>query len=243
MKRFFLRAVENPASDFPKRVRGSTIAKWFWCAEQFRHSALGLLPEEEPDEPKEVCEVGTMMHKVLEESMGRRFPWEEQFMEKLQTLQNPELGFTRNVSTTTIYCDLTTHPDDLQITPDFMVSVIENKTVEMRDPNNPDTYFIERFKLPMAKFQSQVYSYVLEPIVNKLGAVMNRYNAVQYWDRNTFKLVKWYPVEYYPVQTRENILRALGAIKDPTLVIKPQAWKCRCCFKEHKELCQFEKSA
>jgi hypothetical protein len=217
------------------------MAKWFWCAEQFRHAALGLIPEEE--EPKEVCEVGTMLHKVLEESMGRRFPWEEEFMELLGKHNNAELGFTRKIEDTELYCDLTTHPDDLQIFPDFLVSVIENKTIEARDPVNPDKYFIERFKLPLAKFQSQIYSFVLEPIVQELAGVMNRYNAVQYWDRNTFRLVGWWRVEYYPHQTEENILRALHAIKDPKLVIKPQPWKCRCCFKEHKELCQFEKNS
>jgi hypothetical protein len=206
------------------------MANWYYCAEQFRHKALGLIPEETSDP----CEVGTMMHKVLEESMGRRFPWEEEFMAKLAKYQDKELGFVRRILDTEIYCDLTGHPDDIQVTPAFCASIVENKSTA-----NPEMWVIQKYKLPVAKFQSSIYSWILEPIYEQIGAVASRVNAVNYWDSGTFRLLGWFPVEYYPAQTEQDIYRAVKATGDPSLIIKPQEWKCKKCPKAHKELCQF----
>jgi len=220
----------------PESIRTSVMAGWFWCAENYRHEALGLIPDEKIE--SEAMDVGTIFHKVLEESMGRRFPWETEFFEELQEYQDPVLGFTRKVGTTEIYCNLTGHPDDLQITPDMIVSVIENKTV-----GNPSKYFIERYKLPVAKFQAQIYSFILEPITWEIGGLMNRYNAIQYWHRENFKFISWYASPYYSEQTKLDILRALEAIRDPSKIIKCQEWKCRFCSEAHRKVCQFKREA
>lgn len=155
-------------------------------------------------------------------------------MQKLQKFQDPELGFVRNFKGTKVYCDLTGHPDDLQITPSFLVSVIENKSTA-----NPELWAIERFKLPVAKFQAAIYSAILEPIFEKLGAICARNNAVIFWNSKTFERIGWFPVEYYPVQTQTDILRGINALHDPSLIIRPLEWKCKRCSKEHKKVCQF----
>lgn len=232
MKRFLLRKPENPPTEMPKRIRASTMATWFYCAEQYRHKALGLIPEEE--EPKEALEVGTMLHKVIEETMGRRFPWEEEFMEKLAKFQDLELGFIRRIGDTKVYSDLTGHPDDLQINPSFIVNIIENKTT-----HNPAPWAIEKYKLPVAKFQASIYSWIFEPIFEKLGATCSGSNAAIFWNSKTFELIGWYHADYYPVQTEADIQRCYKAILDPSLIIPPKEWKCRYCPDNHKRICQF----
>ena len=91
----------------------------------------------------------------------------------------------------------------------------------------------------MAKFQTQVYAYILEPIIQKLGGVINRQHAVIFWNMNTFELIKAFTIPYYPAQTKEDIHRCLRAFKNPKEIIAPQEWKCKYCSKEHKEKCQF----
>lgn len=232
MSRLVLRNAAYPPSDPPKRLRASTIGRWFWCAEQVRHLLLGLIPEKEPTE---AMETGTAFHKILEESMGRRFPWEERFMDELQKEQDPILGFKLKLYNSTIYHNITGHPDDIQITIDRIVSIVEHKTTK-----NPSQYMIERYKLPIAKFQCQVYALILEPIVQKLGGVMNRFHAVCYWSSKTFEHIGTYKVPYYPKQVRENVLRVIRSLRKRSEVIAPREWKCKYCSKEHKELCQFD---
>lgn len=239
------RVIDLPPSDFKKNVRASTLASWFYCAEKFTHIANGLTPEEEIDEKKaDILDTGTAIHAVLEESMGRRFPYEEEFIDLLKTYQHETLGFTRTIRDVNILCTISGHQDDLQITPDFSVSVIENKTIEIpkwpADGSVPNMYFVEKFKIPIAKYQSQIYSWILEPIVQKEGGYMHGYNAIQYWDRPTAKFVKWYPVRYDAAAVQEQILQALKACSDPSLVIRPKVgWKCKSCPEAHKKVCQF----
>ena len=227
-----LRSATYPqSSSEPKRYRASCLAKWFWCAEQSRHLALGLIPEEVID----VAEIGTIGHKILEESLGKRFPWENQFIDELAKYQDKDVGFMRDFEDAKIYCNLSAHFDDLQITKDLIVSVVEHKFVM-----NANLYNIQRWKLCMASFQSQIYSWILQPIVEELGGIMHRVNVACFWSLETFEHIHDFDVEYKPVQTQENILRCVKAYEDPRLIIAPTEWKCRYCSQLHKELCQFE---
>lgn len=229
--RRFLRSAAYPPSAYNK-YRASCISKWNWCAEQSRHLALGMVPEEVID----VAEIGTIGHQILEETMGRRFPWENQFFDELEKYQDSELGFVRGIETAKIYYNLTGHYDDLQITIDKCVSVVEHKFVK-----NPNLWYIQRYKLPTAQFQTQIYAWILEPIVEQLGGVMHRAHAVCYWNLNTFQHIHNFYVIYQPVQTQENILRCIKAYENTELIIPPKEWKCNYCSPVHKELCQFEK--
>jgi len=234
LAKFFLRKVAYPQSQ-PPRIRGSGMGKWNWCAEQSRHLCLGLVPE---SEPTDATEGGTICHKVLEESMGRRFPWEDDFLRDLEKFQDPDLGFVRIIEGSKIYYNLTGHQDDLQITPDRTVSIVENKFVL-----NPNLSFIQRYKFCMAEFQTQIYAWIFDPIVQQLGGVMNRVHAVCFWNMNTFKHIHTFQVIYQPAQTEENILRCIKAFENPELILKfpPREWKCKYCSPEHKELCIFRR--
>jgi hypothetical protein len=227
-----LREAAYPRSNSePKHYRASCLGKWFWCAEQSRHLALGLIPEE----VVEPAEIGTMGHKVLEETIGRRFPWETQFFDELAKYQDSQLGFVRGIENSKVYCNLTGHQDDLQITPDRTVCVVENKFVQ-----NTKFWYIQRWKLPMAQFQTQIYCWILDPIVKELGGIMNRSHAVCFWDLTTFQHLFDFKVDYLPAQTEENILRCIHAYEDPNLIIPAKPWKCTYCPEVHKRLCQYE---
>ena len=225
-----LREAAYPQSK-PNTYRASCLGKWFWCAESSRLLALGLIPEE----VVEPAEIGTIGHKILEETIGRRFPWENAFFDELSKYQDAQLGFVRDLANSKIYCNLTGHMDDLQITIDRNVSVVENKFVMNTNLSN-----IQRWKLCMAAFQTQIYAWILDPIVKEMGGVMNRFHVVSYWNLNTFAHVHDFRVEYKPVQVEEDILRCIKAYEDPKLIIPPTAWKCRYCSEEYKRWCQYE---
>jgi len=224
-------AVYPRSSSEPKRYRASCLAKWFWCAEQSRLLALGVIPEE----IVEPAEIGTIGHKILEETIGKRFSWENAFFDELGKYQDSQFGLVRDVADTKIYCNLTGHTDDIQITIDRSVSVVENKFVM-----NTNLSYIQRWKLCMAAFQIQIYAWILDPIVKEMGGIMNRFHVVSYWNLNTFAHVHDFRVEYKPVQVEENILRCIRAYENPELIIRPTPWKCRYCSQPYRELCQFE---
>jgi len=242
-RRYTMRKSANPESEPPKSIRSSNLAQWFWCAEMARLYVMKMIPED--DGPKDAADEGTLIHKVLEDTMGRRFPWEEDFMKALEKYKDPLYGFARKVMSkgneTLIYADLTGHPDDFQITPDNVVAIVEHKTVGAK----AGAWFIERYKLPMARFQSQLYSFILEPFVERLGGVMSRYNAVVYWRRpdegKALVPFKSYPIEYRKELTKEAIATALAGFANPASMdkYKPQEWKCDHCFKDVKPHCQF----
>ena len=225
-----LRSATFPQSE-PKCYRASCLAKWYYCAEQSRLLALGLIPEE----IVEPAEIGTIGHKILEETMGKRFSWENQFFDELAKYQDKQLGFVKDIADTKIYCNLTGHFDDLQITIDRNVSVVENKFVM-----NTNLYHIQRWKLCMAKFQIQIYAWILDPIVKEMGGIINRFHVASFWDLNTFAHVHDFKVEYEPVQVEEDILRCIRAYEDPKLIIRPTSWKCKYCSEDYKKWCQYE---
>jgi len=166
--------------------------------------------------------------------MGRRFPWEEEFMKKLQELQDPVFGFSRKISGTCVYCNLIGHPDDLQVTlPPSTVSIVEHKTTKTKSPSS-----IGRYKRPMSTFQAQIYAFILEPIIRELEGSISRYHAVCYWHSQTFQPIKYFIIEYYPKMAKHEIVQILTNLKE-NRIIAPKSWKCRFCSQEHKEVCQF----
>jgi hypothetical protein len=247
-KRYMLRRSSNPPSKLPERMRASNLAQWFWCAEQARLLTSELIVKN--DEPKDAAEIGTMLHQVLDESMGKRFPHEEEFLKELVKFKDPEFGFLRKVQAakladtpmeSVIYADLTGHPDDFQITPDLVVYIVEHKTVK----GIPSDWFIQRYKLATARFQTQIYSFILEPFVNRLGGIMGKVNAVIYWNQpkegEVLKYFNTYRVEYHAEETKEKILTAVRAFWNPEMIerFKPQEWKCDKCLPEFKSKCQY----
>jgi hypothetical protein len=234
-----LRSVNALPTPFPTDFRSSTLATWFWCAEQSRHHALGLVPH---SAPTIATEQGTELHdEVLTKVLGRRYPWEDEFMETIEEKQDPVLGFHRKIGTTEIFDNITGHPDDFQITLDGEITILEHKTTGMKPKH---AGFIERYKLPMAEFQVKIYCWIFNDLFSQLeGYRLARTHAVCFWSVNrqelTCELIDVYPITYYPVSVEADIKYALNAYKNPIMILPPREWKCKQCPKEHKEVCRF----
>lgn len=234
-----LRSINVPPTSFPNRYRASTLAQWFWCAERSRHYALNLVPSKPPNL---ASNQGTELHdEILTKELGHRYPWEDDFLEALESVQDAELGFTRKIGNTDVYDNITGHADDFQVSLDGDVSIIEHKTTEIKPKQ---AQFIERYRLPMAEFQIKIYAWIFSDVLKRLeGYRLARTHAVLYWYVNrkelTCELINVYPFTFYPVSVEEDIKYALVAYKNPTMILPPRPWKCDQCAKENKEVCRF----
>jgi len=236
-----LRSVRVPPSQHPKRYRASTLGWWFWCAERSRHYALNLIPKKPPTKQSKA---GTELHEILAEKLGRRFPWEDEFMETIENLQHAELGFSRKLKDVDIYDNITGHPDDFQVTLDGEVTILEHKTTEI-GKKEKDRKFLERYRLPMAEFQLKVYCWIFDHVLSESEDYrLARTHAVLFWlvfrKEDRVQLINTYPLTYYPRSVENDIKYAVAAYQKPVMIIRPRAWKCKQCPKVHKAVCRFE---
>lgn len=240
-----LRSVRVPPSKHPHRYRASTLGWWWWCAERSRHYALNLI-ERKPPSPQ--SKIGTVLHEILAEQLGRRFPWEDEFMDKLESIQDPEVGFARKFGDAKIYDNITGHPDDFQVSLDGDVTILEHKTSEI-GKKEKDTKFWEHYMLPKAEFQLKVYCWIFSKLFEKKeleGYRLARTHAVLYWlvikKEKRVQLKDVYHFTYYPRSVEADIKYAIAAYANPKMIIKPRPWKCKQCPKVHKAVCQFEQN-
>jgi len=244
-----LRSVVTPTSQYPNRIRASTLGWWFWCAERSRHYALNLIPRGKKKKKESVqARVGTMLHEVIAEELGMRPPWEEQFIETLYGIEDAVLGFARPFKFGEISANITGHPDDFQATLDGDVTLIEHKTTEINPQKASTKRLIEFYKLPMAKFQLEVYCWIFDDLLRRKemeGYRLARTHAVMYWHVNhktsEVKLINWYPYTFYPWSVEHDIRQALEAYANKSKIIKPRPWKCRQCPRKNKVVCQYQK--
>lgn len=232
----------NLPTFFPERLRGSTIGLSMWCDFDCLDKINSPQIPDELSEETDATATGTIEHKVLEESQGRRFPFETDLIDKLNAKMDPQLGFVRDFRGTKI----TVHPDDLQVTPARRVSVIEYKTTAVyvaKDKTWEQAAlelfdFVTRWKFPMARLQTQVYAWVLDPILADLGYTIDYKHCVIYYDSQTFRLLG-YPLiaDYNPIIVESNLARIFDFIADPSKCIAPALFKCRRCAKVKREKC------
>ncbi len=246
--RTILRSVAAPQTPFPHQWRMSSLARWYWCAEQSRHKVLGLVP---PHAPTLATTDGTELHDdILTKVLGQRYPWEDEFMEILAEVQDPTYGFMRRFGTDTIYDDITGHPDDFQITPDGTVYIVEHKTTAIKPDNKG---FMERYYLPMAEFQVKGYAWMFEEVIKhpkfRANYRIGKTHEVLFWyvdhKAQTCELLGEYPFQYYRNEVETNLTYQLTAYKHPEMIIPPKCttsekpWKCRQCSRESKAVCRF----
>lgn len=244
--RRILRSVAVPPSQHPNRYRASTLGWWFWCAERSRHYALNLMPDKEPTQQ---MKDGTELHEILAEKLGARFPWEDEFMDTIDRLQDSEFGFRRKFMTLNgdvdIYDNITGHPDDFQVSLGGEVSILEYKTTEINDKPK-SMRFLERYRLPIAEFQLKNYCWIFEGILKKTDYRLARTHAVLLWrvhrKQERIELINVYPFTYYPKSVESDIRYAIEAYQKPEMIIPPRQWKCKQCPKIHKAICRFEQA-
>jgi len=226
----------KPDDHLKKSYRASTIASYFWCGWKAYLTAVKGLKIKET----EWMRLGTTQHLKLFESMGKRYPWEEKFLEDAGGFRLEEQGFVRKGEDFEIYEDLTGHPDDFQVTRDLVVSIMEYKIRRPLDKpgKKPSLWYIRHFILPVAKFQAQIYAYITEPTAEKLGYTISRTHAVVVytWD---LQPIVWPPVYYNPEKVKDKIDEIMRKFASPDLIEPCKPWKCKYCTDEYKRKCPF----
>ena len=241
--RLRLRSMQVATDKFPERIRASTIASYFYCG--WKSYATAMLGMKMPE--KEWMQLGTVLHDQLFDMLGKRFPWEETFIEAVDKYRKDDLGFVRRVGSTDVFADVTGHPDDFEVLPGGMVSIIEYKTTRM------PLYLAKRFIVPVAEFQSQIYAYILEPTLESLGYSMSDKHAVLIYSSQSLAESFAMPnpkvpppifhriVNYSREFTEQKILEVFGYYRDPSKIQRCASWKCKYCSKPFKDMCPLGK--
>lgn len=221
-------------------LRASILAYTYWC--DFGALVKLQQPRKPDDESEETdaTAIGTAFHKVLEESQGRRFPYEAEFMEQIEKYRKRDVGWTREFKgVSDCKFVISGHPDDFQVLPSRRVAHVEYKTTktQYKADGTPKLEFIERFKLCMARFQVQIYTWIMEPIYAELGYYADAVHAVAYYDSGNFKHLKTYCVEYRSQNVEADLTRIVNIIKNPEFCIAPKKFKCKMCYPELKTKC------
>jgi len=240
-----LREIKLASSEVGK-YRVSTIARWFWCAEQAYWQVRGIYAGAERQKV-----VGQQIHDSIDKEI-KRWTWEIAFLKKLDQLRQEGYGFVRRIGKDSVFWDVTGHPDEFQVTMNKKVSIIEIKTTEIGEKA---LNFYIHYRLPTAIFQTEVYCYVLEPFIKQIGYELDRLHAVQVWHVKYQKVegkkvmvgrehIQDFPVYYYPSHVERELLDTiLPGLRDHDKVIPPRGapncFKCRGCSKVYKEKCQF----
>jgi len=222
-----LRSMKIADDKFPKRVRASTITSFWWCGwKSYATAILGLkMPE------KEWMSLGTKLHDELFDTLGKRFPWETRFIEDIDKYREDDVGFRREFEDTNIYVDLTGHPDDFQVTPGGLVSIIEYKTTRM------PLYLARRFILPVAKFQARLYPYILSPTIVPMGYSIGEYHAPMIYSSKDLSLMCHKIVRYSPSEVEKSLREIFYFYDNPEKIKAPMKWKCKYCSKVYKDVC------
>jgi len=240
-KRLLLRPMKIKNDSFPSRIRASTIASFWWCGYKSYLCAMKgvTIPE------KEWMTLGTSLHDKLFETLGKRFPWEDLFIEKIDEQRKNELGFVREFhwegEDTDVYVDITGHPDDFQVAPCGLVTLIEYKTTRM------PVFLAKKFLVPVAKFQARLYPWVLAPTVAKLENeirkryAMARWNSVMVYSSQTMERLHYTTVSSHPDSVENSILGILRLFREPEKIVPCVPWKCRYCSDVFHAICPYYK--
>ncbi|MEM1514705.1 MAG: hypothetical protein QXT26_08935 [Thermoproteota archaeon] len=202
-------------SELPETVRCHQIVDYFYCAERSRLSILhGLEPPLNED-----IELGSKVHDWLTQR-----PKSQKELKMLEALK-PFESFVRAFEGVKIIG----HPDDLTVLSKNRVQVIEYKTV--------DNTSIKPWKTVLAKFQAQIYAWILEPILAQVGYQIAHTHKVIYLSR-TGVFAKKLGVEHDPLCVEHKIRGILEFWKTGEPLIPPKAWKCRLCPEIFRQKCR-----
>jgi hypothetical protein len=228
-----------------KFVRTSSVGVSMDCDWDSRCKMSEFHTNDENNTDTDATSTGTAFHKVLEDSQGRRFPHELQFVDFLKTFEDPRYGYMREFhcsnGKTYVVC---AHFDDLQVTMGDIVSDMEYKTTS---ETNFD--FVKHWKFPIAKLQTCVYVWVIDsylPRINDLLEArlqdlhyrMDTVHGTTYYNSSTFQVLG-YPLKvYYDEQRVEKDLdRVFCMLEDWRLCIFPHPFKCYRCARTRKATC------
>lgn len=237
IQRLRLQPMKLAETSYPNRYRASLLAGRYWCDERMRIEVVHGVRSGETVRTME----GTENHERLFNTLGKRHPWEEEFIQAIEPYRVSELGFVRQHGGAEIYDNLTGHPDDFQVSPGKEVSVVEYKTTANKSP------WYLRFVMATAKVQAGIlYPYIMEPTIFKLGYEIAKWHAVAIYSRD-LELLQWRSFEYDPVATEIFLDECMEIFDGKRETIAPKPFKCSICkkrdpqFQEYCRFCQEEK--
>jgi CRISPR/Cas system-associated exonuclease Cas4 (RecB family) len=201
---------------FPDSVRVHQIVDYWYCCERSRLMACEGL--ECPKSHR--MDEGFEIHEWLE---NRPKTGEEL---KLYEALKPYEPFSRAYEGVQILA----HPDDLAIVGKNKVQIVEYKTV---DKSN-----VKPWKTVLAKYQTQLYGWVLQPILEGLGYQLAHTHKVVFLSRNGLFL-KRFNVECDNYCVERMVREVFNFWKTGAPLIKPMKWKCQQCPSIFKSQCRF----
>jgi len=226
-----LKLFRTPSGEYIRKVRVSTLARYFWCSAQAWMQALGV---EGP--PTEAKSEGTIIHTKIEKAR-KPSSYEKEFKEKLEEFfANGIIARPWFDQKNLIHLgELVTHGiDDFKVTPDRQVDLIEYKT--------KTSWRVYPVDLMPAQFQAKLYAWVLEPYLIMFG-----YRWRQIWiifvkrERGgRFKPIgETFVEDYDPIEVEKQIAeifdewnKASEAETDEerrNILIPPKKYKCLLC--------------
>lgn len=198
-----------------KRVRVSTIARYFWCSPQAWMAALGII-----NPPNEALTTGTAIHTEIE--TARKFSdYEKQFIELVghTYASDGQVALTRTFKDANVEVEIITHGCD-------GFKVYEDKTVDLIEYKTKGGWRVYPTSLMPAIFQSKLYAWILQPLLDKHGYRWGKVTIV-FLKRDRHR--KFVPIgeswveDYNP----DEVERKLSVIFDE--------WKRTCDAKSAKE--------
>ncbi|MEM3692449.1 MAG: hypothetical protein QXI39_00290 [Candidatus Bathyarchaeia archaeon] len=196
------------------KVRVHCFSDYFYCCERSRLEKEGIeCPE------NEVLKEGTRVHEWLSQRPRN---------EKEAGLWDA-LGPYLPISRTHGNYEIIGHPDDLAVLEGKKVQVLEYKTVE-----SPQ---IAPWKRVLASFQVQLYAWILESVLPKIGYELAHAHKVVYLSRNGI-FMKKATVEHDPYCTERKIDAIIQFWETGEPLIAPMKWKCKQCPETFREKCR-----
>ena len=204
---------------YPDSVRVHQIVDYWYCCERSRLMAcLGLEAPQTLD-----MDCGSRVHEWL---MGR--PKTDKELKLYEALK-PHEPFSRVFEGVQILA----HPDDLTVLGKNKVQIIEYKTVD-----NPH---VKPWKTVLAKYQTQLYAWVLQPILEGLGYQLAHVHKVVFLSRNGL-FVRKVSAEHDPYCVERKVGEVFSFWKTGQPMIKPLKWKCLQCPSVFKAQCRLYQS-
>lgn len=224
-------------------IRASTLCSYWYCAEKAFLQATKTVESE----PNEATLIGTEIHDAV--AVARPKTAEET---ELDTFLKQFMVdyYTGKGGTALSGCDskvfmrawlnwegetvgyITTHGfDDFQVKPNKHVTLIEYKTTNQKQ--------IDKYKLPMARFQVKLYMWILCPLL-KLGGYSWDSGKVIFLNRKGEYLYGDEITDFSEAEAEAEIKRVFDAFNDNRNMYAPARFKCYRCPKEFKDHCIFQ---
>jgi len=202
------------------KTRASTVARYWYCAEQGRLLFSGLKAVK-----TEAMSRGSTVHRWLEQRP--KTPTEQTLLERLAECK-PHSRVHDGV-------EVFVHADDFKLVKRVAV-VEEHKTIQSRSGLS----YFEKYSLPCAELQARVYTWVMAPILESIGFSGADYATVYLFDRSGRQL-KHYNVRYNEGKFLEELSQILRVYKGEEEPIPPSPLKCRHCKPPFSTNCEVKR--